>query len=115
MSNDFWLVIGLCVFTFGPATLILLLAEFTEVMKPKKKQRGKVIVVPDEPDTRVQCPKCNIKSRRTLDTRVQCPKCNIKSRRTLEKTERITISGKPRRRGYYKCECGQWFARLLQD
>jgi hypothetical protein len=98
MSNDFWLVIGLCVFTFGPATLILLLAEFTEVMKPKKKQRGKVIVVPDEPDTRVQC-----------------PKCNIKSRRTLEKTERITISGKPRRRGYYKCECGQWFARLLQD
>ena len=49
------------------------------------------------------------------DMRTECPKCKLKEKRPLKKTEKFTISGKPHRRGYYLCECGQWFARLLSD
>jgi hypothetical protein len=69
--------------------------------KKKKKTRGKVLVVDPQPDMRTEC-----------------PTCMAKAKRPLIKTVKITISGKPRRRGYYKCgvgTCKQSFCRLLSD
>jgi len=93
MEIDFVFVILMAAFAFGPAVTVLIVTTWCKMDQKKdgaKKQKQQTVIsVPPKPDTRIVCPKCDLKeNRRVIRTYTQ---------------KGVAVHR------YYKCKCGQPF------